>query len=359
MSECTDRNSRVIIDRFKSNLRFLYNSMPEKKRQEAGLWYDGVRTMVDDRAKKYGYSDASVAAVYAVLSPSADWYGNVYNADRLMEIYSTKQDHKWDDKMEATAKAIWKKPKNPKWPDNTKLIALVKGKTLAELDDPNLKGMWIRTYNEAHDDRSFREVRPDGTFGDVIHNQPRSKKEKQGPPSKARPQSTINMANAVEAIEAKGDRDKISPLLGDKHKVRSFYNNILDPHSANGDVTIDTHAVGAALLTVGGNKSVMVAHNFADSNKGGDTAHDSAVTGLSGTYSLYATAYRELAADLKIEPRQLQSITWVEKRKVLGDDALDKKQQQQVKDLWTKYQTDPSVTLEATQKAVLAVAKQP
>jgi hypothetical protein len=33
--------------------------------------------------------------------------------------------------------------------------------------------------------------------------------------------------------------------MGERHKVRNFYNNIYDPNSPYGDVTIDTHAVAA------------------------------------------------------------------------------------------------------------------
>ena len=45
----------------------------------------------------------------------------------------------------------------------------------------------------------------------------------------------------------------------------------------------------------------------------------SATTGLSGTYALYGDATRELAAELKLEPRQLQSVVWTTKRTSFGD----------------------------------------
>ena len=43
--------------------------------------------------------------------------------------------------------------------------------------------------------------------------------------------------DAVKALESGGNREVISEAMGKQHKVRSFYNNILDPHSPNGDVT--------------------------------------------------------------------------------------------------------------------------
>lgn len=136
--------------------------------------------------------------------------------------------------MEATAARIWK-------PKDKPVVDHVRGKTLGELDTPAKKALWIRTYDEAHSDRAFRQMSPDGTRGDWYRNLDGSR-------SKAAWQTLSGVANAVGALESGGDRDKLSALMGDRHKVRSFYNNILDPHSPDADVTIDTHAVGAALL---------------------------------------------------------------------------------------------------------------
>jgi hypothetical protein len=44
-----------------------------------------------------------------------------------------------------------------------------------------------------------------------------------------------------------GSLENISQTLGDGHKVRNFYNNIISPN-AGSDVTIDTHAIAAANL---------------------------------------------------------------------------------------------------------------
>ena len=49
-------------------------------------------------------------------------------------------------------------------------------------------------------------------------------------------------------MESKGNLAIISDALGEKHKVRSFYNNIVAPQAPNGDVTVDTHAGRLALL---------------------------------------------------------------------------------------------------------------
>jgi hypothetical protein len=138
--------------------------------------------------------------------------------------------------------------------------------------------------------------------------------------------------------------------------VRSFYNNILDPHSANNDVTIDTHAVGAALLRDLGQKSVPVAQNFGTGNKtpGFKGASGSIKTGNKGTYPLYAEAYHRAAKELGLQPRQLQSAVWVVKRTVFG--KLSDKENADVEAAWKKYHDDPTVTLAQTQQAIADIA---
>jgi hypothetical protein len=73
-------------------------------------------------------------------------------------------------------------------------------------------------------------------------------------------------------------------------KVRNFYMNIVDPSDKRA-VTIDTHAMAIALFKPLASNDYEV--NF-------DAA----------TFAFYADAYRELADELGIEARALQSITW-------------------------------------------------
>jgi hypothetical protein len=47
----------------------------------------------------------------------------------------------------------------------------------------------------------------------------------------------VQARNAVECLDSNGNLNLISDALGDRHKVRSFYNNILHPNAKTGDVT--------------------------------------------------------------------------------------------------------------------------
>jgi hypothetical protein len=341
LSGTVDQNARTIIDHAKSNLKFLYG-MADKS---TTVWYDGARALVDDRAKLWGFNDASIAAVYAALSPTKDWDQNVHIGDMLMRVYKTQQDHRWDKKMEDTAKRVWLENTKPKTRErNQAIIDIVRGKTLGELTDPAEKGLWIRTYEEAYGSRQYRVVQPNGALGPLA-------KTKTGKPREVVWQSLPSLTMAVEALEANGDRDKISDTLagaiGDQpaHKIRSFYNNILDPHAGNGDVTIDTHAVGAALLRPISNQSIPVLHNFGDAGSG-----NSKITGLGGTYPVYEQAYQEAAKELGIEPRQLQSAVWVVKRSM-----FTKKNKSELEAVWQEYQQDHKMTLAQVQTKVAAI----
>ena len=93
------------------------------------------------------------------------------------------------------------------------------------------------------------------------------------------------IANAVSAFDAK-DMPTISEAMGGGHKVRNFYNNILNPNAPTGDVTVDTHAIAAALFRP---------FSGSDKDTGDRPRHGpagNAMTGAKGLYGDYAEAYR-------------------------------------------------------------------
>jgi hypothetical protein len=129
--------------------------------------------------------------------------------------------------------------------------------------------------------------------------------------------SFSEIGKAMAALQ-NADLPTVSRLMGGAHKVRNFYNNIIAPGHGH-DVTIDTHAIAAALLRPLGAGAMEVAHGLGTNPKQpkGDPdaprlpqAGDSATLGNKGMYGLYAEAYRRAAKDLGIMPRELQSVTW-------------------------------------------------
>jgi hypothetical protein len=323
------------VEHAKENLAFLYNIAPQQMKDQAHMWYEGAHDIAQRKADQYKLPFQSVAGVYAALSPQKLWDMNVYLGDNLIDIHQTQQNTPWDEKMEATARRLWKSDKL------ANDYASIRGKTLAQCESAIEKAMWIRTFGEAHIPKNFNSLSPDGQVIGPYTYGPESPKA--GQAVTATWQSTVALANAVRCLESGGDRNVISASLGDRHKVRSFFNNILDPHSPNGDVTIDTHAVGAALLRALGGSHVPVMHDLATGPKnkelsaqlGFQRPSGSAQLGITGTYALYAQAYRELAEELKIEPRTLQSVTWEAKRRLLG--SLKDGTKGQIEAAWQAY----------------------
>jgi hypothetical protein len=149
--------------------------------------------------------------------------------------------------------------------------------------------------------------------------------------------------------------ENISRSLGTQHKVRNFYNNIYDPTNPSGHVTIDTHAVAAGLLRPLSGKSREVAHNFSSNIKGEVGPKNSSVTGVQGTYGLYAEAYRRAAAERGVLPREMQSITWEAVRGLFPDSYKNAKNNQFVDNIWLQYKSG-QISQEEARNEVLKAA---
>jgi hypothetical protein len=196
----------------------------------------------------------------------------------------------------------------------------VKGKTLDELETDYEKALWIRAYDQSHNPRQMRLWTPEGELGDWVTT---------AGGSRAVPAwgDTGSIAKAI-SIYRDGSPANISKRLGNAHKVRNFYNNIVSPMSDKGEVTIDTHAVAAALMSPLGASSKEVGHAL-----GGGPSN--LPQGISGSYWMFAEAYRRAAKERGVLPRELQSITWEEVRTIF--DKKTARVKKDVESVWKKY----------------------
>jgi predicted ABC-type ATPase len=332
-----DQQVSFITDQMKSNLKFLYEHASADVKSHGMVWYDAAHELCEKDAHQYGLPVEAAAGVMAALSPQKDWDQNIYLAHRVIEITQTQREHVWDEKMDAVAKQIWK-------PKDRELVEAIKGKSYGELTAFAEKAAWVRTFDEAHSTRSYREFALGGKLGEVVTTA-------KGEPAKAAWSSIEIISNSIECAESNGDLKKISEALGERHKVRSFYNNIVAPRASTEDVTVDTHAVGAALLRSpsGAETPVMHAlHLTPPSNAkppGWKASGKSAKLGLSGNYAIYADAYREAAHELGIVPQQLQAIAWQAKR-----DLFAKIDKADVEAIWRDYNEGKHSLAETQQK---------
>ena len=308
--------AETYIEHMKNNLLWLHDKVPEKTRVRSKLWYDGANQKVNELSKEYNLPANSIAGVFASLSPQKDWFMNASLGMRVIDILSKQQDFMFSKEMMDIALNGYIKNGKPKkgifrQPQYSELLEYIKGKKLSELETSTEKAMWLRIYDETYNDPSYKTLTPEGNLTtDVLNDDGKTA-------SSIAWNSNGMIAKAIDSFYSGGDSKVLSPLMGSRHKVRSFYNNIIDPKSLDGSVTIDTHAVaGATLRPVSGN-STIVHHNFGTSpeikkrqSDWNGAVTNSAVTGVKGSYGLYAEAYRRASAERGLLPREMQSITW-------------------------------------------------
>lgn len=320
-----DKQAEDFITEVKNNLLYLHDQVPDATRQRSKLWYDGARTIADRFSLEYGVPDQAVSGVLAVLSPQKDWFMNVSLGQRVLDIATKQQSTRWDSSMDAVAQTIFSKAQY------APMVDAIRGKTLAEIKEPGLKAMWLRTYDQAKNPREHQIVSPEGDFVGVRMNQDGKSPTQTG-------WGSLNEIGKAIVILEDPRIDTISMNLGQQHKVRNFYSNIYAPNDPAGPVTIDTHAVAAGLLRPLSGNSREVLHNFGSGMLGEGGPKNSSITGVQGTYGIYAEAYRRAAQERGILPREMQSITWEAVRGLYPDTFKSQaKNVDQIDGIWLQY----------------------
>lgn len=370
---------KEIVEKFVSemedNLLWLHDKFPEDYRQRARKWYDGARRIIDEWSEKYGVSPKAVGATLAVLSPQRHWFHNVEGARRVFEApakyrgmtadekqiawlesknvenkeLTTKQKEKLiARRREKGEKISAKAEKNEiaealKGQDDStaELVREIKGKKWDELT-PLGKAVFMRSYEQVNGNSGVPVILPEGEITtDLMKNN-------DGATSKIMWGSYDQIGRAFEAA-ADPSLNRVSEMLGEVHKVRSFYNNMMYPNDTEfGDVTADTHAVAAGFLQPMSGSDSEVLQNFG-------AGFSTAKQGISGTYPLVAEAYRRAATKRKILPREMQSMTWEAVRALFKDDWKTAKNKALVKDLWKDYY-DGNRTLDETRNEIFKLA---
>ena len=312
-----DSVAKELKEQSVSNLLWLHDKVPADIRKRSKLWYDGARKITNGYTKEFQITNPAGAGVLAVLSPGKDWFMNVSLAERVIDTVNNKVGAPVDSKMMNQAKFRFK--------EKPALMNEVKKMRGKRYDDLTLlqKAIYVRMFDEAYNSPSYQIISPEGRKVGLV-------KTKSGEPANVAHQSFPFIQKAITVL---GDPSKetISSQLGEAHKIRNFYNNILLPKSAKEDVTIDTHAVAAALLRPFAQKSTEVTHNF------GAGMPSSSLTGAQGNYGIYADAYREAAKKRGVLPREMQSITWEAVRGLFPQAMKTEKNKKLADAIWTDY----------------------
>jgi len=319
--QSVDDVHEAFTSHLEKNLHRLYQEVSATEwGPHAANWYPGANTAALDTARMYGLEPRQGAAMAARLSPGTPWDMNVAQMNRTANIVAEHSDTPMTEAMRELYRTKYepgslpdgkKNPDwKPKWAEGYQAINADPTKTTLAHHSGDDAGLWVRLFDESHNPNysEYRLVNPNGTYGAAMKD-------------RYTPNSNGNIGAAI-SIMRDGSLENISRELGDGHKIRSFYNDIISPH-AGSDVTIDTHAMAAANLMPWGASRPEVSYGFGNSpqkpfpaHPGGEGvqwltgAKGGAHTGSDGLYPLYAEAYRRVADDLDILPRELQSMTW-------------------------------------------------
>lgn len=347
-SRSIDVKSEEFIEHAKDNLLYLFDNVPPEIRDRSKKWYDGANKITVDLSKQYQISEDAAAGVMAALSPQKDWFMNADLGRRVIDTYKNQQDQVFDGDLFAKAIQIYTGKKGTsaaKKALHKKNLEDIKGKRLKDLH-PFEKAYFIRAFDELNNPRDYPIVAPEGLLlGPKLNDN--------GSPGKIAWGSNGEIAKSIQMLDANGDLNVISDALGEAHKVRNFYNNIRNPNSPNGYVTVDTHAVAAALLRPLAGKDREVEHMLGSGIKGERGPKNSKIIGIKGLYPLYADAYRRAAAERGVQPRQMQSITWEAVRGLYTPSFKDNaKNKEFIDKIWTQYKKKKITLDEARQQAL-------
>jgi hypothetical protein len=323
------------LDQARGNMQYLYNRSPDEMKARSPLWYEGANEISGALANRWNVPRPAASGALASLSPQMDWYKNASLGERVGDIMTSAAAGRI---LTPDMRAFGRQADFLEKPEMQQLFRSIQGKSLDQLETPLQKALWIRLYDEAHNPRAYRSVTPEGNFGDWIRTQ-------EGEPAKVGWGALGEIQKAVRSMESGGNMDIISGLLGTKHKVRNFYNNIEVPNDPRfGDITADTHQVAAAQLRPLSGTSPAVAHSLGSSLATAKQpynyrpARGDSVTGVQGTYGLTADATRMMAMENDMLPRAAQSATWEPVRELFSPSfKADKSKTAAVDRIWREY----------------------
>lgn len=331
------------VDDISKRFDSLLESVTEKDYADGLTWYPEARQMIDEMAKTLGIEPWQAAGIMAVLSPSRSWDQNVWQAQWVARFISENRtiDDKFIEIVEKMRLADYKTKAREYASDKTKEVpgflkvdaSKFKGKTVKELlsDEEGLDvlTLGLRGYGSLETmDHGSEKWRPD----QVILNAEKTVKEDKPVYEAVQWQSFENLRKALSLASSDATPNYLDSALGGKHKVRSFYNNIMFPYE-NRDTTIDVHMSSIGTGTkITGNAGKTIFEQ-----------PSSVKEGTKGTYPIFQIALKQtldrfnerlevinearqkrgLKVLKPLDLPQLQAILWVAHRRAPFGEGLD------------------------------------
>jgi hypothetical protein len=321
-----------------ANLQRQYEKLDPTIRTLSTGWYPGGRKIAEDLAQKTGITREAATGNLAALSPQKDWFQNLSMGERL--AYTRAEDplisKDMVDALKTRGSAEYKKMAS-------ELDPLV-GQRWSAVTNDRLAGLAAIAHDVHTREPTYRIFSPTG-------KQMGLSKTEAGAPEKMAWTNLANVEKAVTSLRSGGDMTKISAALGDAHKVRNFYNNLIAPRGPWNDFTNDTHNVASALLRPLSGADRLVAEGL------GNAGPKSGIEGARGTYGMFADAGRAVAEKEGVLPFQIQSPTWEGVRGLFPAKAKTAEHKQAIDDIWTDFQKG-ELTLRQAQDKIFNYAKE-
>lgn len=300
------KTARDVVEYLKDETRRqVEDSMKRDPKLTARFWYDAANRVASELSEELGAPTTGLgSALIAVTSPQTPWGDNLGMAKEIQRL--------WKENSPISSKTLGDAYDDK---NNKEIDKFRKTMSRDEFIEAFSKETWrtIRTdvgggllkshfqFSEPPVVSLDQELIPDGN-GEFRYKVGEDRiVAKSGLPGK----KALDILHAFEKYgESKEFYDEVSVALGDGSKVRSFYNNINDPDSAD-YVTIDTHAAAGMTGFPGGTGQPFIR---------GVMTGGGVKEGMSQAYALYQQAIAEVGTEFGLLPREVQSVTWVQQR---------------------------------------------
>lgn len=343
--------------------------------KETQAWYTVANNLAGTMSDELGIRPETAAALLAIFSAGTDWRDNVALAIHAAKIW--KQNDVIDEfaAQKVRASYLTAKRNGLKYKEGDALkeaeahIAEIESMSLesflegfgAEIGKPlqEQDGRFAAVYLRANvkefggegglrkvgitpsasGDGSYSLTALDGAASTGTHSVPKWGQKTLGSTSYAKAISLLTADEKQKGLSTdKFVKRYVSGNLGDDAKVRSFYNNIVDPADTRfKSLTADTHHFNAVSLIPAGSSFKITRENnpapWKDRNLNKDPEKGfepikkmfkakQGTGGFSAGYWLAREAALRKAAEYGILPREMQSILWEQQRRLWVDKKL-------------------------------------
>jgi len=321
MFSLADQAFTEFKEALKKNLGSLFEAWDKNLIARSRHWYDGANRIAQNFSTTYGLPLEATAGILAVLSPQNEWFNNISGADRVMNVlknhmttpvssamYDNAINLSKGEPFEGVVRALKEQLTDKSIGD---ILGLADNNTVYNDIAANV----LRVIDMTVHGPEVQVVTPEGEASGI--------KTDVGGLTRFAWGSTAEIFKAISIFQ-NPTIENISEKIGKGNKVRNFYNNIVSPNSDKGQVTVDTHAMGAAFLNVISAEEASAMNLFR--------------SGGSPIYAVIKQAYQEIGAEKGLRPREVQSITWEAIRLLIKEADKTDANRDEINKIWEQVQ---------------------